>query len=236
MRRLLPARSRAGVRFTRSMAALGAVAIVMTIGLASAAPGAADSPAAVPYQLPVQLPTSLSSPAVDASAPYTPAVMSLISQLLPTSTPTLAQIQNAATLLHDGSNTTCNAVGPVSGPVGLDSSGNPTATTLSAATAVGATNIKVASVTGWTVGETIWIDVTSSAEQATIANVGTAGVERHRHRPDEPADEGALERTGRLLHAHDAEHHEAVLGGRAGDQPDRRPERARRRRARTARR
>ena len=59
MRRLLPARSRAGARFTRSLAALGAVAIVMTIGLASAVPGAADSPAAVPYQLPVQLPASL---------------------------------------------------------------------------------------------------------------------------------------------------------------------------------
>ena len=116
---------RTSVRVARTLIVLGGAAIVLTIGLASAASGAADSPPAVPYQLPVQLPASLTSPPVDASAPYTPAVMSLISQLLPTSTPTLAQIQNAATLLHDGSNTTCNAVGPVGGPVGLDAVRQP---------------------------------------------------------------------------------------------------------------
>ena len=33
---------------------------------------------------------------------------------------TLAEIQNASTLLHDGPNATCHAVGPVSGPVGLE--------------------------------------------------------------------------------------------------------------------
>ena len=36
-------------------------------------------------------------------------------------------------------------------------------------------NIKVASVTGFTAGQTIWIDNMSNAEQVTIANVGTAG-------------------------------------------------------------
>jgi len=162
-----------GVGF-RSVAVLCTVAAVV-FGLASAQPGAADSTPAVPYQLPVQLPASTTAPPVAATAPYTPAVLSLISQLLPTPTPTAAQVANASTLLHDGSNSTCNAVGPVGGPVGLDSSGNPTATTLAAAAAAGATNIKVASVTGFTAGETIWIDLTSSAEQVTIADVGTAG-------------------------------------------------------------
>jgi beta-glucosidase len=164
-------------RSTRSRAGRVLIAVAATfcttaaLGLTGALPAAAES---VPYTLPVTLQTPQSAPPVDASAPYTPAVLSLISQIEAPPL-TLAEIQNAGTLLHDGSNSTCHNVGPVSGPVGDDASGNPTATTLSAASLVGDTNIKVASITGFTVGETIWVDVTSDAEQVTIASVGTAG-------------------------------------------------------------
>jgi hypothetical protein len=51
-----------------------------------------------------------------------------------------------------------------------------TTTTLSAAAAVGATNVKVASVTGLTVGNTITIDSTgANPETVTMTNVGTQG-------------------------------------------------------------
>jgi hypothetical protein len=230
--------------------ALGAaISLALVVGMTAAG---ADL---VPYQLPVTIPTDTTAPPVDASAPYTPAVLSLISQL-ESPTLTLAEIQNATTLLHDGTNATCHAVGPVGGPVGLDASGNPTTTTLAgnattlsnevdsthitvasatgltavgttvyigsgataewgttaagssgtsivlgppfsgggtglanthvagepvtnnpALTAAGATFpiVKVASVAGFTAGETIWVGNTSDAEQVTIASVGTAG-------------------------------------------------------------
>src|SRR4051794_7976320 len=135
-------------------------------------PAAADTP---PYTLPVSLPGSVNAPSVDASAPYTPAVLSLIAQLEPTATPTLAQVQNLGTLLHDGPSPDCHNVGPVGRPFGLDASGNVAGTTLAAAAAAGATNIKVASVTPFSVGQTIWVDATSDAEQVTIAAVGTVG-------------------------------------------------------------
>src|SRR3954471_1255516 len=48
--------------------------------------------------------------------------------------------------------------------------------TLSAASAAGATNIKVASVTGLTVGGTVTVDVTgANPETVTITTVGTTG-------------------------------------------------------------
>jgi beta-glucosidase len=50
-----------------------------------------------------------------------------------------------------------------------------TATTLAAAAAVGATNVKVTSVTGMTVGHRIRIDSGASLEVDTIVSVGTAG-------------------------------------------------------------
>jgi len=51
-----------------------------------------------------------------------------------------------------------------------------TTTTLSAAAAVGATNVKVASVTGLVVGNTLTIDSTgASPETVTISTVGTSG-------------------------------------------------------------
>jgi hypothetical protein len=66
-------------------------------------------------------------------------------------------------------------------PDGLDTDGNCTdfvlqaATTLSAASAAGATNIKVASVAEFAGGQTIMIDTGASVETAAIATVGTAG-------------------------------------------------------------
>jgi hypothetical protein len=66
-------------------------------------------------------------------------------------------------------------------PDGLDTDSNCTdflvqpATTLSAASAAGASNIKVASVAGFDAGQTILIDTGASFEAAVIATVGTAG-------------------------------------------------------------
>jgi hypothetical protein len=66
-------------------------------------------------------------------------------------------------------------------PDGLDTDSNCTdfllqaATTLSAASAAGATNIKVASVADFGAGQTIMIDTGASLETAVIATVGTAG-------------------------------------------------------------
>jgi hypothetical protein len=66
-------------------------------------------------------------------------------------------------------------------PDGRDTDSNCTdfllqaATTLSAASAAGAANIKVASVADFGAGQTILIDTGASLETATIATVGTAG-------------------------------------------------------------
>jgi hypothetical protein len=66
-------------------------------------------------------------------------------------------------------------------PDGLDTDSNCTdfllqpATTLSAASALGATNIKVAGVADFAAGQTIMIDTGASLETAVIATVGTAG-------------------------------------------------------------
>ena len=66
-------------------------------------------------------------------------------------------------------------------PDGADTDSNCTdfrmqpATTLSAATAAGATNIKVASVADFSAGQTIAIDTGANRETAVIATVGTAG-------------------------------------------------------------
>ena len=66
-------------------------------------------------------------------------------------------------------------------PDGVDTDSNCTdfllqpATTLSAASAAGATNIKVASVADFAAGQTIMIDTGANLETAVIATVGTAG-------------------------------------------------------------
>jgi hypothetical protein len=66
-------------------------------------------------------------------------------------------------------------------PDGFDTDSNCTdfllqpATTLPAASAAGATNIKVASVADFAAGQTIMIDTGADLETAVIATVGTAG-------------------------------------------------------------
>jgi hypothetical protein len=66
-------------------------------------------------------------------------------------------------------------------PDGVDTDSNCTdfleqaATTLRAASAAGATNLKVASVEGFGAGRTIMIDTGANTETAAIASVGTAG-------------------------------------------------------------
>jgi len=66
-------------------------------------------------------------------------------------------------------------------PDGSDTDSNckdfrvPSAATLTAASAAGATNIKVASVEGFSVGQTVLIDSDVNMETATIASVGTPG-------------------------------------------------------------
>jgi len=66
-------------------------------------------------------------------------------------------------------------------PDGLDTDSNCTdfllqpATTLSAAAAAGASNIKVAAVADFAAGQTVMIDTGASLETAVIATVGTAG-------------------------------------------------------------
>ena len=62
------------------------------------------------------------------------------------------------------SSTACTAVGASGG-----------STTLAAAAAAGATNIKVTSVTGFVVGQAITIDTGANAETVTTTSVGTAG-------------------------------------------------------------
>jgi beta-glucosidase len=106
------AHHRLRTRFARGTIALVAASFFGVIGVAVAA---ADPP---PYSLPASLPAPVSSPSLDASAPYTPAVLSLIAQLEPSSPASQAQLANADALLHDGPNSTCHNVGPVSAPTG----------------------------------------------------------------------------------------------------------------------
>ncbi len=92
-------------------------AIVLT--LARPANSAAQSSTAgnegVPYALPVVLPPAKSSPPEDPAAPYSPIVLSLISQLEPHNPPTVEELANASRLLstHEGSNTTCHSLANV---------------------------------------------------------------------------------------------------------------------------
>ena len=104
------------------VAALTQAGTVQATAAASGANTAATAaPAAtVPYALPVRLGApDKTSPPTDKDAPYTAVVQSLINQLLPGSTPTLAQIQNAAQLLRSGSNPTCHNTGTVTAPTGV---------------------------------------------------------------------------------------------------------------------
>ena len=71
---------RPGTRARQAFLVLLAASVAALVGLA---PASADVP---PYSMPVSLPGSLDAPSVDAAAPYTPAVLSLIAQLEPTAT------------------------------------------------------------------------------------------------------------------------------------------------------
>ena len=112
------------MRYANVLLALAAASVAALSGLSSAS---ADVP---PYSLPVSLPGPISSPPFDASAPYTPAVLSLIAQLEPTSPPSATELANADRPLHDTpantasgwaarptpfnpNNVSCHNVGPV---------------------------------------------------------------------------------------------------------------------------
>jgi hypothetical protein len=91
--------------------------------------------------------------------------------------------QAAAGSGQSGCRVTAPAPGRSAGrfPDGLDTDSNctdfltQTATTLSVASATGATNIKVASVADFDAGQTIMIDTGANPETAVIATVGSAG-------------------------------------------------------------
>ncbi len=94
------------------------VAAALSVGLGISAAASSSVPSNVPYNLNAPLPKESSSPTVNAAAPYTPAVLSLIAQLEPSNPATQAELANADLLLHDGPNSTCHNVGPVSAPTG----------------------------------------------------------------------------------------------------------------------
>ena len=118
-------------KFLAAAAAVAAVAALLPAATAVAGPTRTQTkpsahaglvspttPADVPYSLPVKLPGTTSSPSVAADAPYTPTVLSLISQLEPDNPPTEAELANASILFHGGTNGTCNNVGPTAAPTG----------------------------------------------------------------------------------------------------------------------
>jgi beta-glucosidase len=124
MTTVIRARRTSRRHFARVLVAVAVMATALTVGI----PAATSSP--LPYTLQSSSPAPLASPSVDALAPYTPAVLSLIAQLEPTpGAPTLAQIQNAGRLVHDGTSSSCHNVGPVNAPTGLDATGVPVAGT-----------------------------------------------------------------------------------------------------------
>ncbi|MBV9683868.1 MAG: hypothetical protein JO046_18895, partial [Solirubrobacterales bacterium] len=82
--------------------------LALGLGMSAAAPSSV--PSNVPYSLNALLPSRANSPSVNAAAPYTPAVLSLIAQLEPSNPPTQAELANADALLHDGPNSTCHNV------------------------------------------------------------------------------------------------------------------------------
>ena len=110
---------RLGGRAGRTLIAvtvIGLGALALSLGVSAAA--STSVPSNVPYTLGGPLPAPTSSPSVDAGAPYTPAVLSLIAQLEPSNPPTRAELANADSLLHDGPSPSCHNVGPVSAPTG----------------------------------------------------------------------------------------------------------------------
>src|SRR5579862_6122417 len=80
-----------------SITTAGVLTTIAAVSVAQAPP----APSNVPYTLPVQLPGTVQSPSVAASAPYTPAILSLLAQLEPDNPPTFDELVNADNFLHD---------------------------------------------------------------------------------------------------------------------------------------
>jgi beta-glucosidase len=118
-----PNRRRFVLRIGLVAMVVAVASLALGLGMSAAAPSSV--PSNVPYALNAPLPSTAGSPSVDAAAPYTPAVLSLIAQLEPSNPPTQAQLANASALLHDGPNSTCHNVGPVSAPTGTTPSITP---------------------------------------------------------------------------------------------------------------
>ncbi len=111
-------RARRRVAILALTASVTAIAL-LSLGLSlSAAAPSQPAKSNVPYSFPVQLPAPASSPTVDAAAPYTPAVLSLIAQLEPSKNPTQAELSAAGALLHDQASPACHNIGPVPAPIG----------------------------------------------------------------------------------------------------------------------
>ncbi len=185
------ARAPAGKRLARALVAISAAAsIVLSLGITAAAPVAADTP---PYPVgsALTLPTRANSPA-EPSTIYTPTVVSLLAQLEPAQPSpfnpadpkaagtTQAQLDNAARLLHGGG-PGCAATGSNAAPVGLNSAGVVTSTTLSGnnttlsvAANIGDLTVTVASATGWATGQAAYIDFGPSAESVGVASVAAS--------------------------------------------------------------
>src|SRR5512143_47435 len=110
------------MRYFRTLAIFMVLAMYLAPIASTARPAVAQQgdPPNVPYDLPVQLPPAdATSPAVDNNAPYTPVVLSLLAQLLPSNPPTQAELANAAMLInHGGTAPGCFSVGPVKAPTG----------------------------------------------------------------------------------------------------------------------
>ena len=78
-------------------------------GMPKSREASATTAKVTPYSLPVALPSPKKSPKEDPAAPYTPTVKKLISQLEPSSPPTLEELRNASLLLtSERNNGTCH--------------------------------------------------------------------------------------------------------------------------------
>ena len=132
---------------------------------------------------------------------------------------------------HRSSTTAPAPTATTSAPSGARTASTPRATSQARRSRprrlVGATNIKVTSVTPFSVGQTIWIDATSDAEQVTIAAVGTAGSAGTGLDLTAPLAKAHANGRPAYVIAHDAEHLVHLLDGRPGRAQHVGPERAR---------
>ena len=166
-----PNRRRFVVRIGLVSMVVAVISLVLGLGMSAAAPSSV--PSNVPYALDAPLPSTASSPSVDAAAPYTPAVLSLIAQIEPSNPPTQAQLANASALLHDGPNATCHNVGPVSAPTGT----TPSITPICWTDAQGVLNTSGTNARGST-GPTTLMALGSTFDRQARQRVGSDGGHR----------------------------------------------------------